>query len=407
MLVAVGSTLGGYGWGFLRGDAHGVALERERVRSLRAEPAAVEDTLIGVLAIPDARARLEAVMEFVDNHIPGDANALDAKFRDAITYVDPASSAVVIEWWARFDPAGALRSLNSRFFDAHRTPLVSMVIRQWARADPEAARQAVDAVIALSAADDHAGDTFRTALTWGWLQSGREGYWEYVEALPSGMTRQRSLSAVATWMVLNKGVEATLAFAETLDPGGRHSLKLQFHRRAAAAVARRDPRRAADWALEMFDSPFGEGMLTHVAGEWGRVDGPAALEWMLDLPPGKRSEDALHQAYLRWLRAELGPSRRWLEEKVPGPPLLGGAIALYIRSMGIQDPEAAAEFLQYLAHDETYRDRTTVFLMQRWLSVDRERALEWMDEADLDPALRAEVFDKPEPAPAQASAPGA
>ena len=45
--------------------------------------------------------------------------------------------------------------------------------------------------------------------------------------------------------------------------------------------------------------------------------------------------------------------------------------------------------------------------MQRWLSVDRERALEWMDEADLDPALRAEVFDKPEPAPAQASAPGA
>jgi len=409
LVVAAGSALGGYGWGFQRGDSYGVAFERERLRSLRTAPSGVEDALEGILAIPDMRTRVEAVIGYVDAHTPDEAAKVNSALREAVHYVDPASFAILVGWWARFDPPAALRALNSNFFSAQRTQLVAMVIQEWARADPEAAREATDLTIALSRPDDIMHDTYRTALAFGWAQSGRKGYWEYVEALPVGTTRQRALAAVATWMVADQGVDATMAFAKELDPGGRHSLKLQFHRRAARAIARRDPRLAAEWALEMFDSPFGEGMLTHVASEWGRVDGKSALEWMENLPPGKQSEEFVHQTYLRWLRDDPLSARSWLEDNAPGSPLLAPAIALYIRSVGPRNPEAAAEWVPHLAQSERYRDRTVLFLVKLWLTMDRERALEWVNEASLDPELREQAISlaKPSRSSAEAESPGA
>jgi len=347
---------------------------------------------MGILSIPDVRARVEAVIEYVDRHDPEDAAALELAFRDATAYVDPASFAILVEWWARFDPGAAFNALNSGFYGNQRVPMVSMVIQQWARADPEAARDALDGLVALGVVtDDVTGDTYKTALAWGWAESGRPGYWEYVEGLESGTTRQRALSGVASWMLARNGAEAMIEFADQLDPGGRHSLKLQFHRRAAAVLSRRDPRRAADWALDMWESPFGEGMLNHVAGEWGRADGEAALEWMQKLPLDEAGEDAVHQAYLQWLKSDRVAAHRWLEENAPGPAVLAPAHSLYIRSVGFMDPPAGAEWLQHLQDSDRYRERTMIFVAQRWLMLDPDTAQAWVDELDLSPEAREEL----------------
>lgn len=393
LLVAAGSALGGFGWGYHRGEELGVSRERERVLSLRVSPAGTSDKLVGILAIPDFRSRLEAVMEFVEAQEPGDARNVAAAFRASSSYLDAASFAVLAEWWARHAPLDAISAFSNIFYGARRAELVTIAIQEYARSHPERARDFVEGPLFQLFGEDPRGiDSSRTALVWGWAESGKPGYWEYAASLPTGPPRQRALEGIATWMLLHRGPDALLDFAENLDPGGRESLKLQFHRRAAFALALRDPVRAGEWALEQLDSPFGDGMLIQVLNQWGALDGSSALEWARGLPMTDESDRAIWEAYRQWIGADRSAALGWMRDNGPGPEVLQPAVALYIRAVGWDHPEEVVDWLPLIKGSEKYRDPTTLFLAQRWFTVDREGALGWLEDADLSPGMREKLL---------------
>jgi len=408
LLVAAGSTLGGFGVGFRQGEEHGVSSERERVRSLKSSPGGIDGDLVGILAIPDMLTRVDAVREFVESQEPSNARAVAMAFRSAASYIDPASLGILVEWWARASPAEAALTFTDDFYGTRGADLVTMVVQEWARREPDAARRFVEEKLGKMFSQVPAAmDGVYTALVWGWAESGREGYWEYAESLPTGATRQRALAGIATWMLLNEGPDAVMDFSENLDPGGRESLKLQFTRRAAFVLALREPRRAGEWALGMVESPFGDGVLVQVLNQWGAIDGAAALEWARNLPVNEETDRAIWEAYRQWIRADRENALAWMEENGPGPPVLLPAVVLYIRAIAWNEPARVVDWLTYIRESDRYGEGTTLFLIQRWLKLDRESAMEWTEKADLSPQIRAKIAEINEKASAKSRGPGA
>ncbi len=294
--------------------------------------------------------------------------------------------ALLVDWWARYDPEGALTYLHGR--RQHRNPiLLTTLVRSWASRDPIAATSAVDA---LPKSRDPDLPYVIHALAQGWNASGEPGLEAYLIALPSDVARQAAITGLAASKVRRDGVDETIRWAENLIDEGGSDFKLLAFRRVAAAIADVDPVRAAAWAENHRDGPWGAGLVRSVAQNWAQQDGRATMEWLRGLEGGPDVARAFEEGYRSWLGADREVARAWVRDQELDAAL-DPVVAIYARSTARKDPEAAMPWAERI-QDPLLRDETLEKVARAWLHRDPDAARAWLETDELSEDAKNRVY---------------
>ena len=358
---------------------------RRAERALRAqatEPmAALPDAVERALAIPAAGARASALELALEDAGAGDIEGVFGRLYATNLSIDVGSLLIVFDWAASHDPAATLKQavLLHRGDTLHALPAL---FRRWARTDPAGARAALEKI------EDPSGvDALWEALVMGWVEresDTRESdtrVWSFVEALDMGPLRQKLLRVLVVQKVLIEGIDATLAYVESIPDDARLRFKLQAFRRVASVLGFEDPERAVAWARKHATKDYGDGILRKVAIARVLVEGGPGITWLGDVEPSGQRDEAVTEAYRRWMMKDRETALAWLPGTTPNAAL-DPAWAIWVGATGRRDPEAAVAGLERI-QGQAQREAVGMRLGRIWMQRDREAALRWVEQGDL------------------------
>lgn len=378
--------------GYQQGEVHG----REANQAIRLRPSTNVEELLGSEAElveilmgndPLERGRLlaEKLQQLGPDSLQDVLDAYDAVYFELGDF----EFEMLATWWARFDPSAAF-DFTRTYWEANNYSVPQAVLRQWATLDPQAA---VDAAL-MAGASPEVPDPFINAVVTGWDESGHPGLYEFVYNLGSGFQRQRALMHLAQRQVRRNGVDATLAWAESLPSEGKNAtLKLNAFRRAASAATQVDPESAAEFARKHYHSPYGKGVPSWVGRRWTGQDPEAAMVWLSTLPEGANRDKGVSDTYLAWLRGDREGAMEWASRQDPEADWFQPALSTYARQLSLTDRERALELAAYVDHPE-YRLLTIGRIVRSWLYEDRVAARIWLKNSDLSLKDRARILSQ-------------
>jgi hypothetical protein len=340
--------------------------------------AAVADAMS--LEDPLARAaRLATALQGFDREALGEVLEAWILVADGIDGSQTVELALLINWWARYDPEGAFTWLHERRRQGNPV-LLTALVRSWATREPIATRRAIDA---LARRREQDLTQVVRALVQGWNASGTPGVEAYLIALPSDTNRQVALTALAIDKVRRDGVEETIRWAEALSGDAAGDFKQLAFRRVAAAIAGVDPIRAAAWAESQRDGKWGAGLARSVSQKWCEQDGRSAMEWLRGLPDPDSADvaRAFEEGYRTWLSTDGEAARAWLREQELDASL-DPVVAIHARSTAREDPEAAIPWAARI-DDDVRRNETLEKIAQAWIHRDPDAARAWMEKGEL------------------------
>ncbi len=363
--------------------------------------AAVADAMS--LEDPLARAaRLATALQGFDEESLGEVHEARIVVEKGIDGSQTVELALLIDWWARYDPEGAFTWLLKSRRQGNPV-LMTALVQSWATRAPIFASRAIEV---LSARPQDSSQIIR-ALVQGWNASGAPGVEEYLIALKSDVSRQVALTGLAIQKVQRDGVEETIRWAEALSGDAAGDFKQLAFRRVAGAVAGVDPIRAAAWAERQRGGQWGVGLARAVTQKWCEQDGQSAMEWLRGLPdPGSADvARAFEEGYRTWLNTDREAARAWLHEQELDSSL-DPVVAIYARSTAREDPEAAIPWAARI-NDEVQRNETLEKIAQAWMHRDPDAARVWLEKGELSDLAVQRVYASRERAKERAKAMGA
>lgn len=360
--------------------------------------AAVADAMS--LEDPLARAaRLATALQGFDREALGEVLEAWVLVADGIDGSQTVELALLIDWWARYDPEGAFTWLHERRRQGNPV-LLTALVRSWATRAPLAARRAIDA---LPRRREQDSTQVIRALVQGWNASGTPGVEAYLIALPSDVNRQVALTGLTIDKVRRDGVEETIRWAEALPDDAPGDFKQLAFRRVAGAIADVDPIRAAAWAESQRDGQWGAGLARSVAQKWCDKDGRSAMEWLRGLPNPDSADvaRAFEEGYRTWLSTDGEAARAWLREQELDASL-DPVVAIHARSTAREDPEAAIPWAARI-DDEVQRNETLEKIAQAWMHRDPDAARVWLEKGELSDIAVQRVYASHERVKARAA----
>jgi hypothetical protein len=287
----------------------------------------------------------------------------------------------IADGWAESDPAGA-----AEWFTAHAEGVILddaawEILESWGRKDPSAAFQwageldlyvreyAMDGLGAGWAAVDP-----QAAMKAGMEMLKRnEGHaYEFLVSVASQWAGSDPISAVE-WgeSLLNEQVRAGIL------------------EEVAEVWAMTDPDAAADW-VERIEDPGSRrfGMRGTVIG-WSEHDPDGAMEWLLGFSGDEHQvrpmvADIMHN----WVNADPRGAVLWLREKSPGPER-DVVLDVFSDAMILENPEAAVAWAAEIG-DSSLRDARVGSLIETWIQMDGETAVDRIDDMNLPSHLKPE-----------------
>lgn len=316
-----------------------------------------------------------------------DGAVLRTHFMAASPYAHPSDLQHFAWWWASRDPVEAMRTpiaTSTATLDFWQI----QVLRAWAGRSPEAAHEAWQ-----GGACQGAQDYCLLALVVGWAESGDKGVWPFVMNLTPGVLGQRAMDALAARLIADRGVDDAIRFAEAIDPDAPNRFKLQFFRRMATAIALRDLERAASFAEEHSNGPFGDGLLRRVAVQMVMQAGARGMEWLTSLSPGAQRDDAVEAASYRWIQSDRSAAMRWFGQ-AEDRPALQPAWRNYSQALVDEDPRRALAIVDRI-DDVADRDGALVSVLQLWLARSPVDANDWIEQSELPEERVAQIRAEP------------
>jgi hypothetical protein len=293
--------------------------------------------------------------------------------------------------WARFDGRAALEAALDWREVSQRRPAIGAAMYSWAFHDSVAARGAL-----LSVADSDLEDFVRGRLMAGWTRSDRRGPAAEIEALPNGPHRQ-FLSGVVADEIALQGPDALIEWAEETPDGAQNDFKRIVFTKAAVALTKLDPPRAAAWVAEHLGRDYAADAAAMVAWQWAEIDPEAALDWAASLPHGPQKIDAVRRAFAIWLHAAEHDAEAWLRDQ-PIQRSLDPAIRVMIQKTVIESPRSALWWAARI-QDQGRRERSLVKIGRSWYRRDPEPAKQWLERSGLPPVAKREVVKPASAAP--------
>jgi hypothetical protein len=383
--IAVLLLLASFGSGFL------LARERRAEPASRAVhgievPAGLASELRAALLEGDLLDRTAAVARILDPLGPEALGEVQTAYRSVVIDTGDAELILLADWWARFDPAAALRFARDSRIGWHPAVLAAAA-RAWARRDPEEASRAIRASIS----DQRLLAAAMAGLVRGWEESGRDGLEEHLAALPAGAPR--GIETLARAKVARGGAEPAIAWAESLPegPSGGGSLRSDAIERVVEALGDSDPKAGAAWVERLRgEDPNGAlAILLRLTMRWARRDGPGAMSWLRSLPPAGEVRTAVQETYRTWYLSDREAARAWLEA-AELEPWLEPAAATFALQQSPTDPDLAIAWANRLS-DPELRERTLVKIGLSYSLAAPEKAPEWLARIELPVEVRRRI----------------
>jgi hypothetical protein len=335
---------------------------------------------------PDGFVRLIALAQLLQRSGPSAVPAVARMVQRADDSVRPqaAELELLVRFWAQYEPERATRwAMVSPL--AYRTVVIAPAMEAWAVADPAAAAHA-----ALTGGSEKGAATqvAQVSVVRGWFASGNPGLVEYIESLPSGLNQLRAMSVFSRELVAQRGAEFAADWAVSL-PDEPVAFKRDFIRQMSTAIAADDLEVATAFCEQVCDEPYGEGVRKRIAQQWAMADGPAALNWLSDAPPGPETDLAVRVAFDSWRKADQGEAFSWLSgigsdgvERWLQP-----AVPIYAKILSATDPEAAMAWVELIPNDDELQI-TAVRVARRWRLVDEAAVEAWLEQSSLPEPMR-------------------
>jgi hypothetical protein len=296
---------------------------------------------------------------------------------------------LLVRYWARHDPRAATMWAATKSLLGDRSATVSAAIDEWARIDASGAAKTVQLLSKLPGQD--LSDAERT-LVRVWFETDQPGLETYIRDLGLTVGRQRALRTFFLTAVRRDGPEAAARWAETI-PDDEKKFKIGAFRQLGAVLTHLDPAIGVAWCEAHCEGPFGGALRMLVTQTWAATDGPAAMAWVSQAPPGQERDVAVKGAVRGWAYRDLEEFHAWLDEMgVEGiEPWLQPALPGIAATLLPTRPEQAMRWAAAI-DDATTREESLVGLAREWRRQDERAAREWIEASSLSDAARAQAL---------------
>jgi len=329
----------------------------------------------------DRVARTATVLQHLD---PENVIEAAAVYDRLLNLLDESEIRPFVIAWTRFDPAAALdHTLNWKFPEKQEMG-ASAAIEGWALFDPIGALQAYDeARVRVSGS---AEGLFLNLLT-GWLHSGEGGLVEYIADL-SDHKREVAISRVVGRIMRDGDADAAMSWVEAIIQNDAYDIpfKRRVFRRGIRIVGRSEPELTAAWAMEHLGEEYAVDAPRIAAGRWAMRDGPAAMQWVRDLPREESHDLAIREAFLTWYRMDRESAVAWLESETL-TAFHELAIDYYANDLSRREPEEAIVWCERILDSERQLS-CLVPVAKKWFRRDPTAAETWLQQSSLDEEAR-------------------
>ncbi|TVP79709.1 MAG: hypothetical protein EA353_05540 [Puniceicoccaceae bacterium] len=311
-----------------------------------------------------ARQDPEATMHWLQNHATG-AERLRGMLE-------------VVALWATDDSESALIWLESNAQGLARLETLHSGIEVWAERDPETAAAWIDGM-----ANDGSKLTAAKSLAAKWVQNEPQQAAAWVSGLPDGPLRHEAAATLAeSWARLDPRAASLWAFAEAEFRGHTTPLMLTVESFTAQA-----PEVAEAFLREMTDAASVPSALTRHISTRAEIDPNGTATWLERISPNDPLYSPEHANVLMqvWGGSDSIAASEWLSRQPPGEQR-DAAIEGFSLSIQSFEPEAAVAWANSIG-DPQRRLQGLEASIQSWAKNQPVEALEWLKNADLEPAL--------------------
>jgi len=349
----------------------------------RPDASAMRAGIEAALAEPETLARTAALVTLLqrldEENVAGAAAAYDAR----LSVVEDEDLRLLLHAWAALDPRAALDHTQAWTMLAKRELGAGQVIHYWAWHGG-----ADDALFyAESLAEPSVRRVALRELVSGWSRSGDvEGITAFVSGLNHGDLRDRYTAILVEGIVAREGVDAAMAWAESLPDDAHEKFKRTAFRKTLRHVTARDPERAARWYQAHAGQPYSDLGMPVVATEWVEQEPEAAFAWLAAQAPDPQRDMAVRFAMKRWLELDPAAAGAWMRSGA-WDPLLSPALEPFAIWLLRSDPAEAVVFSERIP-DEAKRARMLTLAGSRWRRQDEAAFEAWLADAELPEATR-------------------
>jgi hypothetical protein len=212
--------------------------------------------------------------------------------------------------WSRFDPSGAFE--HALTWPAQfRRNAGGAAMYAWGYRNPLEAVRTMGAI-----KNDESKEFWAARLLAGWAHGEfRESANSYIATFPEGPVRLAYLGTLA-WEISKEGPEAVQSWAEAV-PDYPPRFKQGVFLKATTTLAGIDAPSTAVWLRGYLDHDYADDALLVLAGSWAMSDAPAAMQWLSELPAGRKRDAAVLAGYKAWFRHARNDAERWLLSASP------------------------------------------------------------------------------------------
>lgn len=288
----------------------------------------------------------------------------------------------VVALWAADDSESALLWLESNAQGIARFETLNSGIELWAGRNPASAAAWVDGM-----ANDGSKAAAAQSLAATWAQAEPELAAEWVRGLPPGPIRSQAATAMTeAWAENDPQAASVWALAEAEFNGNTELLQIAVER-----YTEQDPTAAEAFLREMAVATDASAVLARHIETRARLDPTATADWLQSIPRGDPIDAPENARSLMqvWAASDSIAASEWLSRQ-PNGPKRDAAIEGFSQSIQSFEPAAAATWANTIANPELRITRLRESLAQ-WASHSPEAASEWIQTADLVPALRSEL----------------
>ena len=369
----------GYGAGWWRAQP---PEPRPRAAQGAVVPPGIATDLKNALIEPDLLDRTARVASTLKPLGPEALDPVLKAYDSVVIDTGDAELILLVDWWARFDPRGALAWARDVRIGWHPA-VIAAATRVWAREDPEEAAKEIRSNIQ----DDRLLAAATNGLVRGWEESGRGGLEDYIASLPNGSPR--GIEALARVKVARGDPQQAIAWAESLPEQG--SFQQEATERVAEAMAESDPQIAAAWIArkrtEHFDGDL--ALVLRLTMRWAPKDGKAAMSWIRSLEPRADIRTATQETFRSWFMSDPDGATAWIES-VELEPSLDPAVATFALQQSATNPDLALEWANRI-QDPDLRERALVKIGLSYSVAAPEKAPGWLARVDLPEQVRAKI----------------
>lgn len=248
-------------------------------------------------------------------------------------------------------------------------------------ADPPRARWLISS---LDLSDDT--ELLHLHMIQGWARSEhKDSLTRYIVNLPQGIPRQQATKALIS-EILKGGADELIAWVDAIPVDAERQFKRAAFQKAANAIARVAPTRAALWLDEHLGNRYAVGAPKVVAIRWLERDPPAAMDWLVTITEKTRGADLVKQSFSSWTKIDSEAAEQWALAASPAPGV-DPAVRVLVRRYFDTRPAEAMEWAHRI-HDPTTRTRVLASAGRSWLRADPEAFMTWLPESGLESQIR-------------------